>query len=460
MLYNENNRYDPNFGGPSQNGENGEEKSYTVRYEPWQTPLRRESKAAQYDPPPGAYNARTTEAPAPPKKKRSRAPARVAALLLACAVVSGAAAYGGARLAWSQYTPEVYGYTSPAPSPLVPAQSTGGAKDTNTTPVYTGEVMPAERIYELALTQVVGVNTDVKTNIFGQETSRAVSGSGFIVSEDGYIVTNYHVISYAAEYGYDLTVMLRDGSSYPAKIIGFDKDIDVAVIKIDARGLNPVTIGNNENMKVGETVYAVGNPLGELDYTMTSGIISALDRVISVDSSTRINMFQFDAAVNSGNSGGPVYNSRGEVVGIVSAKYSFTGVEGLGFAIPINDVVDIVNQLMTTGHISGKPAMGVSVRTITPEAAEYYGRVVGAGVEKVQPGSAADKAGIKVGDIIIKLGDYEITSVEDLIFYKRKFKAGDTTTITVNRGKEEIVLEITFDEEGVTPTASTPFDNE
>jgi serine protease Do len=248
--------------------------------------------------------------------------------------------------------------------------------------------------------------------------------------------------------------MLRDGSTYPAKIIGFEKDVDLAVIKIDVSGLSPVTIGNNDDMRVGETVYAVGNPLGELDYTMTSGIVSALDRIINVDSSTRINMFQFDAAVNSGNSGGPVYNSRGEVVGIVAAKYKLTGVEGLGFAIPINDVVDIVNQLMTSGFISGKPAMGISVRTITPEAAEYYYRVVGAGVEAVTPGSAADRAGIKVGDIIIKLGEYEITSTEDLIFYKRKYKAGDTASITVNRGKEELVLEITFDEEGVTPTAN------
>jgi serine protease Do len=336
----------------------------------------------------------------------------------------------------------------------VPAQSQSGGDTTNTTPIYTGEVLSPERIYDMAVTQVVGVNTDVQTNIFGQKTARAVSGSGFIVSEDGYIVTNYHVIAYAAEYGYDLTVMLRDGSTYPAKIIGFEKDVDLAVIKIDVSGLSPVTIGNNDDMRVGETVYAVGNPLGELDYTMTSGIVSALDRIINVDSSTRINMFQFDAAVNSGNSGGPVYNSRGEVVGIVAAKYKLTGVEGLGFAIPINDVVDIVNQLMTSGFISGKPAMGISVRTITPEAAEYYNRVVGAGVEAVTPGSAADRAGIKVGDIIIKLGEYEITSTEDLIFYKRKYKAGDTASITVNRGKEELVLEITFDEEGVTPTAN------
>jgi serine protease Do len=450
MLNHENGRRDPGANGPSPDNQSGVDKGYTVRYEPWQTPLYRENIKAQEEPSFGAYNARTAQVPTPPKKKRSRMPLKIAALLLACAIVSGAAAYGGARLAWGQKDSNY----PPPPSPLVPAQSQSGGDTTNTTPIYTGEVLSPERIYDMAVTQVVGVNTDVQTNIFGQKTARAVSGSGFIVSEDGYIVTNYHVIAYAAEYGYDLTVMLRDGSTYPAKIIGFEKDVDLAVIKIDVSGLSPVTIGNNDDMRVGETVYAVGNPLGELDYTMTSGIVSALDRIINVDSSTRINMFQFDAAVNSGNSGGPVYNSRGEVVGIVAAKYKLTGVEGLGFAIPINDVVDIVNQLMTSGFISGKPAMGISVRTITPEAAEYYNRVVGAGVEAVTPGSAADRAGIKVGDIIIKLGEYEITSTEDLIFYKLKYKAGDTASITVNRGKEELVLEITFDEEGVTPTAN------
>ena len=439
-----NNNRSSEFGPSSDSGRNGE-KRYHVHYEPWQTPLLPPGKDREDGPTGGAYNAYTE--PAPKKKKRRFHPAvRMAALLLACALVAGAAGYGGARLAQSQVkTP------ASTPSPLVPSASGQGVADT--TPVKAGEEMAAERIYEIAVTQVVGVNTNVTTNIFGQQTSRAVSGSGFIVSEDGYIVTNYHVVAYAAEYGYELTVMLKDGSSYEARIIGFDKDIDIAVIKIDATGLNPVTVGNNENMKVGETVYAVGNPLGELDYTMTKGIISALDRVINVDSTTRINMFQIDAAVNSGNSGGPVYNSRGEVIGIVTAKYSLTGVEGLGFAIPINDVVDIINQLMTSGYVRGKPSLGVTVRTITPEAAQYYGRVVGAGVEKVTPGSAADKAGVKVGDIIIKLGDYDITSVEDLIFYKRKFKAGDTTTITVNRNNDVLELQITFDEEGVTPTS-------
>jgi serine protease Do len=200
--------------------------------------------------------------------------------------------------------------------------------------------MPAKEIYAMAVNQVGGVNSEEKTNVFGAPTSGAVSGSGFIVSADGYIVTNYHVIQYAAEMGFSLTVMMHDGKSYPAKIIGTEPDNDLAVIKIDATELNAVTLGDNDAMKVGDAVYAVGNPLGELDYTMTSGIVSALDRDIQVDEVTRINMFQIDAAVNPGNSGGPLYIRKAEVIGIVSAKYASTGVEGLGFD-PHHDAWDI-----------------------------------------------------------------------------------------------------------------------
>jgi serine protease Do len=184
-----------------------------------------------------------------------------------------------------------------------------------------------------------------------------------------------------------------------------------------------VTIGDTNDMQVGDTIYTVGNPLGELDYTMTSGIVSALDRVIQVDAATSINMFQIDAAVNSGNSGGPVYNSEGKVIGIVSAKYASAGVEGLGFAIPINDAVDIVSQLITNGYVAGKPSLGISVRDWSSAYAQYYGTPEGALVEAVEPAAPPIKRA-QIGDIITKLGDTDVTSTETLLMRKKMFSAG------------------------------------
>jgi serine protease Do len=425
-----------------------------VVYESWQEPLKSAGDASgQETPPSGLYYMSPAAQTEPPvrqekKQKKRRGALRVASILLACAVVSGAASYGVVQ--YSLDKAEQNAATTP---PLLVQSKGDESRPSGTTPLkVTGVEMAAQDIYAMAVNQVVGVNTDVKTNVFGQQTSSAVSGTGFFVSSDGYIATNYHVISYAVEYGYNLTVMTYDGTSYAAKIIGYEPDNDIAVIKIDATGMNAVTVGNNDNMRVGDKVYAVGNPLGELVYTMTSGIVSALDRVISADATTSINMFQIDAAVNSGNSGGPVYNAYGEVIGIASAKYASTGVEGLGFAIPINDAVDIINQLMTTGHVSGKPTMGITVRTVTRETAATYNMVEGAYVQSVTAGGPADMAGIKVGDIITALGDKVVKSTDDLKLAKKKYKAGDTATVTVVRDRKEMKLTITFGEEGVTAT--------
>jgi serine protease Do len=424
-------------------------------YEPWQQPVNNEpgKTAPVYSP--GAYSGASSNyqwMPPPdhnkPKKKRHFSFwMKAACLVLACALVSGATTWGVIELSGrnTQATHQVV---------LGATLSNDGAQASpdGTAPAGT---MTSTSIYEMAIKQVVGVNSQgMSTNIFGQQSPSAVSGSGFIVSADGYIVTNYHVIAYAVEQRFNLTVMLHDGTSYPAKVIGYEKDNDVAVIKIDATGLNPVVLGSNKAMRVGDTVYAIGNPLGELDYSMTSGIVSALDRVIQVDETTSINMFQIDAAVNSGNSGGPVYSAEGKVIGIVSAKYSSAGVEGLGFAIPIDDAMDIVTQLIETGHISGKPSMGISVRDVTQEAADYYNMHVGAYVVEVQPGSAADKAGIQMGDIIIKLGDQDVTSADTLKLAKKAYKAGNTATIVVFRDGKEVSLQITFTEEGITATSA------
>lgn len=315
-----------------------------------------------------------------------------------------------------------------------------------------GSVLAGTEIYELACKQVVGISCEVtSTNVFGQVVRGSVSGTGFFISEDGYILTNNHVVEQAYENNLPLTVMLHDGSEYDAKIVGVEPDNDIAVIKIDISGHAYATLGNSDAMKVGESIYVVGNPLGELTYTMTSGIVSALDRDIAVESNASINMFQLDASVNSGNSGGPVYNSLGQVVGVVTAKYQSSGVEGLSFAIPVNDAAKIADELIDHGYVSGKPYFGITVRTMTEQYASYYNSVVGAYVYSVDPASCAAKAGMKQGDIIVALEDEEIKTQADLTTAKKHYHAGDTVTVTVYRDGKYLDMKVTFDEQ--TPDA-------
>lgn len=428
-----------------------ETEKQTKYYEPWQEPVYREPEeptSSLYSP--GLHNPAfhaqpyTTTEPKEEKKKKKSGHGflRAACIVLACAVFSA----GSSCLVVNQMLKNNDNQT---PNQVVIGSGNmGNASPNVTTPVYTaGTELSGKEIYNLGRQQVVGIRTDVvSTNIFGQTASRPVSGSGFIISEDGYILTNYHVIEYAAVYGYDLQVMLLDGTSYTAQIIGYESENDIAVIKIDAKGLNAVTLGSSESLSVGDMVYAIGNPLGELDYTMTSGIVSALDRVIKTDSSTEINMFQIDAAVNSGNSGGPVYNSKGEVIGIVTAKYSSTGIEGLGFAIPIDDALSITSDLIEKGYVTGKPYMGINVEAIDSRLVRYYNLPVGLFVTNVESGSCSEKAGIQQGDILTKLGDVEVSTRSELLSAKQSYTAGDTTTVEIYRNGQLQTLTITFDE--------------
>ena len=269
-----------------------------------------------------------------------------------------------------------------------------------------------------------------------------------MIGKDGYILTNYHVIEYAFQYGYRITVMLHDGTRYVASIVGVEEGNDLAVLKIEAAGLHPVTMGDSNALAVGDELYAVGNPLGELEFTMTFGRVSALDRVISAgDNGEEINMFQFDAAVNSGNSGGPAYNANGEVVGIVTAKYQRSGVEGLGFAIPMNDAAEIAGDLITKGYVTGKAYLGIQLdQRYTAVYSRYYGLPDGAYVSYVERGSCADRAGIQPGDIMTAIGSIPITSYTDVSPALRHFSAGDETEIEIYRSGETKKLPITFDE--------------
>ena len=386
-----------------------------------------------------------------PKKKKSRgrglAAALVCAMLGACLGIGVAGWHFNSRIEQlTEEQTELREQIAKANETAQAAQAAAVAADGRT--VGEGR-MSFSAIYDQACEEVVGITTEVTyQNFFGMRTSGAVTGSGFILSEDGYILTNYHVISYAAQGNYEVTVIMHDGTRYPASIVGTEEGNDLAVLKIEASGLNPVTFADSADLRVGDEVHAVGNPLGELEFTMTNGHVSALDRVITTDeSSEAINMFQIDAAVNSGNSGGPIYDALGRVVGVVTAKYSESGVEGIGFAIPINDAKKIAVDLMTKGYVTGKAYMGITYdQRYNAMYAQYYGLPMGFFVRTVKPGSCAEQAGIQEGDIITKIGDYEITGYSELRQALKQYSAGDSTTVTISRSGRDMTLPITFDE--------------
>lgn len=365
------------------------------------------------------------------------------ALLLACVVAGGAAGAGGAALYhnFSGNGTTVI-YQSQRPAEVLTSPITG----------ETMKVMTAEQLYAANLASCVGITVSTtKTNIFGFTSTSAASGSGFVLSENGYIVTNYHVIEDAVnDNTVEITVSFQNGQSFTAKLVGGEQSNDVAVLKIDAAGLQPVVLGDSDQLAVGQSVMVIGNPLGELTYSLTDGLISALDRLITTSMGT-MNMFQTNCVINSGNSGGPVFNSFGEVVGIATAKYggsspSGTTVEGLGFAVPINDVKTIIQDLIQYGYVTGKPYMGIQMQSV-PQDAQRYGVSAGAYVIGVASGSAAERAGLKEGDIIIAVDDTTVDSSSALTAAVSAYRAGDKAKLTVIRGNEKIELTILFDEE-------------
>ena len=392
---------------------------------------------------PGGRGGKPTE---PEKKphKRGMGAAGVIALCLVCALLGGVS--GGLIANANQPAAVVSETDAPASdTPLVQTSPSAGGTTTSSD----GAMSARDIYYDLACKQVVGIQTDITTtNIFGMTVSGSVSGSGFVISEDGYILTNYHVVEDAYTGGYEVKVMFYDGSTYTAEIKGFDRNNDIAVLKIDAEGLNAAELGTSDSLFVGDTVYAVGNPLGELSYSMTSGMVSATDRLITTEEGT-MTMFQFDAAVNEGNSGGPVYNTSGQVVGVVTAKSNEDGTEGLGFAIPIDDAVRIANSVISGERSldaeTGDAYLGITPADVDSMAAQYYGFPEGAYVRTVTEGSAAEKADIKVGDIITQLDGYDIGSSDELRQELLFHSAGETVDIVVWRSGEYLTLSITFD---------------
>lgn len=324
-------------------------------------------------------------------------------------------------------------------------------------PVVSVDGLTPGEVYARNVDSVVAVTSTVTSSVFGQTAQGTSSGSGFIITPNGYVVTNYHVV----EGGSDITVICHDGTEYPAKVVGTDSANDVAVLKVEAEDLPAVSIGKSDDLIIGDMVVAIGNPLGTLTSTQTVGYVSGMNREVTTDN-TMINMIQTDAAINSGNSGGPLFNMKGEVVGITTAKYSGTttsgaSIEGISFAIPIDDVFGIISDLQNLGYVTGA-YLGVTVQNTDAASASLYGLPMGAYVASVVPGGSADRAGVHVKDIIIRLGDATVSSVNELTRALRQFKAGDTTAIVVSRSGQELTLDITLDEKPRDLNAPTPIE--
>ena len=306
-------------------------------------------------------------------------------------------------------------------------------------------------VAEKVLPSVVGIKVEFSvSSIFSkQEGSVSAQGSGVIISEDGYILTNNHIInSNSSSYYYEISkankvkvYLYNDTNEYEATIIGTDEQTDLAVIKIDKTGLTAAELGDSDNIKVGEFVMAVGNPLG-MQSSVSSGMISATDRKVTIDGVT-YNLIQTDTAINSGNSGGALVNSKGQVIGINTLKISASGVEGMGFAIPINSTKDIYTQLIKYNKVK-RPQIGISGRNINESLAKANNLVVGVYVLSVNEFSSAEKAGIKIGDVITSIAGKKITTLDELNEIKNTYSIGDEIKLTIFRDgtESEITLKL------------------
>ena len=390
-----------------------------------------------------------TQPSAPENQPKHRSGLRKAvSAVLALALVAGSCGltYAAVNNKWEDKMQEATASISSMQQQLGALRNSGSVSATNVTYAVSPEGAQTPRmVYENNAKSVVAVSSTIRSTVYGQTREGTSSGSGFIISDDGYVVTNRHVVEGAT----DVTVTLSTGDEYTAKVIGSDSLNDVALLKVEATGLPAVKLGSSDKLAIGDMVCAIGNPLGSLTATLTVGYVSGKDRQVTTDNST-INMIQTDAAINSGNSGGPLFNMYGEVVGITSAKYSGTtssgaSIEGISFAIPIDDVMSIIDDLQEYGYVTGA-YLGVTVTDTDAAAAKLYGMPTGAYVNSVEDGGAADRAGVQPKDIIIGLGDTDISNRTELTRVLRRFKAGDTTTITVIRSGERMTMDITLDE--------------
>ena len=381
------------------------------------------------------YAASQNQSEKPPRRR-----AKVIALVLCCTILGMAAGFGGGYLGASAAA------KSRQASPTMVYEGVRETQPIDITRVDTSELMTPAEVYAQNVNSTVGIRTSItSTNFWGYQTTSAASGSGFIISSDGYILTNFHVIESSSS----VTVTTYDGTEYDAEIIGYDQSMDIAVLKIDAKELVPVVLGRSETLNVGDDVIAIGNPLGELTFSLTRGVVSALDRQVTLSGNVTMELIQTDCAINSGNSGGALFNMYGEVVGITNAKYSSSSsgasIDNIGFAIPVDDIRDIVDSIITNGYIV-KPYIGVSVSTVSNEATGY-GLPGGASVQQIAEGSPAEKAGLQVNDIITAVNGTEISSSGELVEIVGNCAPGDELTLSVYRQGETLELTLTVGEQ-------------
>ena len=384
----------------------------------------------------------------PPKKRRKHSGGRIArsavALVLAAAM-GFAGGFVGARVgnAGNKVVIQQVERTDSSAASGTAVSSSG---------------MTTSQVSEMVSPSVVVITTEQvvysQWSWYGQNQVESGAGSGVIISSDGYILTCAHVVSGASQ----ITVTIGD-TDYTATVVGEDDTSDVAVLKIDATGLTPATVGDSDSLSVGDSVLAVGNPLGELGGTVTSGIVSALNRSVTIQGTSSTNtmsLIQMDASVSPGNSGGGLFNMNGELIGLVNAKSSSSDAEGLGFAIPINDAIQVAQDLLENGYVSGRPYMGITYIAVTDSqtAAQFNVNAYGVYVVDVVQGGPADKAGLKVGDRIVSIDGTEIAQKDDLGTLMQQHTAGDTLSITVARDGQMQTVSLTLGEKNASNTAA------
>ena len=383
----------------------------------------------------------------PPKKKKKfngKRVARSAVALVLAAAMGFAGGFVGAKFGGSGKV--VIQQVAPSST----ADSASGSDNSITAASSSGSSLTTEQVADLVSPSVVVITTEQvvysQWSWYGQNQVESGAGSGVIISSDGYILTCAHVVDGAST----ITVTIGD-KDYTATLVGEDTTSDIAVIKIDADGLTPATVGNSDSLKVGQSVMAVGNPLGELGGTVTGGMISALNRSVTIQGSSSVNtmsLIQMDASVSPGNSGGGLFNMNGELVGIVNAKSSSSDAEGLGFAIPINDAIKVAQELLENGYVTGRPYLGITYLAVTDaQTASQLGvNAYGVYVVEVVKGGPAEKAGLQAGDRIVSVDGTEIASKDDLGTLMQKHAAGDTLSITIARDGQMQTVNVTLGE--------------
>ena len=383
----------------------------------------------------------------PPKKKKKfngKRVARSAVALVLAAAMGFAGGFVGAKFGGSGKV--VIQQVAPSST----ADSASGSDSSITAASSSGSSLTTEQVADLVSPSVVVITTEQvvysQWSWYGQNQVESGAGSGVIISSDGYILTCAHVVDGAST----ITVTIGD-KDYTATLVGEDTTSDIAVIKIDADGLTPATVGNSDSLKVGQSVMAVGNPLGELGGTVTGGMISALNRSVTIQGTSSTNtmsLIQMDASVSPGNSGGGLFNMNGELVGIVNAKSSSSDAEGLGFAIPINDAIKVAQELLENGYVTGRPYLGITYLAVTDaQTASQLGvNAYGVYVVEVVKGGPAEKAGLQAGDRIVSVDGTEIASKDDLGTLMQKHAAGDTLSITIAREGQMQTVNVTLGE--------------